>query len=89
MQGHHMMPATVTSVDRKTGKMAVNSEGMDLMVHFPPASLADVNKGDKITLMLGFRKGDVAAMRKERMMKRKSMMDKSAMKDKAKDSSGN
>ena len=68
MQGRHMMPATITSIDKKTGKVAVNSEGMDLMVHFPPSALADVNKGDEITLFLGFRKGDVKAMRKEHKM---------------------
>ncbi len=81
MQGHHMMPATVTSVDKKTGKMAVNSEGMDLIVHFPPASLADVNKGDKITLVLGFRKGDMTTMRQQRMMEKKNMMEKNSMKN--------
>lgn len=68
MEGRHMMPATVTSVDKKTGKVAVNSGGMDLMVHFPPASLANVNKGDKITLMLGFRMGDTKPMGKEHKM---------------------
>lgn len=75
MQGRHMMPATVTSVDKTTGKMSVNAGGMDLNVHFPPKSLTDVNKGDKITLMLGFRKGDMKAMQKDHMMKNKSMKD--------------
>lgn len=79
MQGRHMMPATVTSVDKKTGKMSVNAGGMDLKVHFPPASLTDVKEGDKITLMLGFRKGDMKAMHKDRMMKDKSMKNKDSM----------
>lgn len=76
MQGRHMMPATVTSVDKQTGKMAVKAGGMDLMVHFPPSALTDVNKGDEITLMLGFRKGDMKAMHKDRMMKNESMKNK-------------
>lgn len=52
----HMMPATVTSVDQKTGMVEVNSEGMALKVHFPPASLNGLKAGDKITLHLGFTK---------------------------------
>jgi uncharacterized protein (DUF2237 family) len=52
----HTMPATVTSVDHKTGLIEVNSEGMALKLHYPPASLADVKDGDKITLHLGFTK---------------------------------
>jgi hypothetical protein len=52
----HMMPATVTSVDDKTGVMEVNSEGMALKLHFPPASLKGVKAGDKITIHMGFSK---------------------------------
>lgn len=52
----HTMPATVTSVDQKTGLVEVNSEGMGLKLHFPPATLANVKAGDKITLHMGFSK---------------------------------
>lgn len=52
----HMMPATVTSVDAKTGMVEVNSDGMALKLHFPPASLNGLKAGDKITLHLGFTK---------------------------------
>lgn len=52
----HTMPATVTSVDQKTGLVEVNSEGMSLKLHFPPASLANLKSGDKITLHMGFTK---------------------------------
>lgn len=52
----HSMPATVTSVDQKTGLIEVNSAGMALKLHFPPASLANVKSGDKITLKMGFSK---------------------------------
>jgi hypothetical protein len=50
----HMMPATVSSVDTKTGIVEVNSAGMSLRVHFPPASVANLKAGDKITLHMGY-----------------------------------
>jgi hypothetical protein len=52
----HTMPATVDSVDHTTGVTEVTTEGMKLKLHFPPASLATVKKGDSITLHLGFTK---------------------------------
>lgn len=52
----HMMPATVTSVDTTTGIVEVNSAGMSLRLHFPPASVADLKAGDKITLHMGYTK---------------------------------
>ena len=56
MMGMHMMPATVTSIDMNTGIVEATSQGMKLRLHFPPASLANVKAGDKITLHLGFTK---------------------------------
>jgi hypothetical protein len=56
MPSMHTMPATVSSVDTKTGIVEVNSGGMSLKVHFPPASVADLKAGDKITLHMGFSK---------------------------------
>ncbi len=50
----HMMPATVTSVDAKSGKVGVDAGGMALTVHFPPRSMASLKAGDKITLHLGY-----------------------------------
>ena len=52
----HTMPATVDAVDHTTGIVEVTTGGMKLKVHFPPASLASVNNGDKITLHMGFTK---------------------------------
>lgn len=54
--GLHMMPATVTSIDNKTGLVDVTAGSMVLKVHFPPTSLAALKAGDKITLHLGFSK---------------------------------
>jgi hypothetical protein len=56
MSGMHMMPATVTAIDAATGLTDVEAGGMKLRVHFPPAALANVKAGDKITLHLAFTK---------------------------------
>lgn len=56
MQGMHAMPATVTSVDKTTGVVEATSGELSLRVHFPPASVADLNSGDKITLHMGYSK---------------------------------
>lgn len=52
----HTMPATVNSVDTKTGIVDVTAGGMSLKVHFPPTSVADLKSGDQITLHMGFSK---------------------------------
>jgi hypothetical protein len=56
MMGMHMMPATVTAADAKTGVVDVTTEGMALKVHFPPSAVASLKAGDKITLHMGFSK---------------------------------
>lgn len=56
MMGMHMMPATVTALDSKTGLVDVTAGSMALKLHFPPASLAAIKPGDKITLHLAFSK---------------------------------
>lgn len=50
----HRMPATVTSVDAKSGKVGVDAGGMALTVQFPPQSMASLKVGDKITLHMGY-----------------------------------
>ncbi len=54
VKGAHRMPATVTSADPATGLVKIDSAGMALVVHFPPASMKDLKPGDKITLHLGY-----------------------------------
>lgn len=56
MMGMHMMPATVTAADAKTGVVDVMAGGMALKVHFPPKAMANLKAGDKITLHLGYSK---------------------------------
>lgn len=52
----HKMPATVISVDTATGIVEVTAGGMALRVYFPPASVAELKAGDKITLHMGYTK---------------------------------
>lgn len=56
MMGMHDMAVTVGTVDTTTGMVDVVADGMKLKLHFPPASLAAVKAGDKITVHLGFTK---------------------------------
>jgi hypothetical protein len=56
MMGMHDMQATVNAVDAKTGLVDVVAGGMALKLHFPPATLAGVKAGDKITVHLSFTK---------------------------------
>lgn len=56
MMGMHTMPATVASVDAKTGIVKADAAGMSLVLHFPPSSMAHLKAGDKITLHMGFSK---------------------------------
>ena len=54
--GMHEMPATVLNVDHETGMVDVDSMNMKLKVHFPANTIADLKKGDKIKLHLGYSK---------------------------------
>ncbi|MGQ0741685.1 MAG: hypothetical protein ACT4OG_05245 [Alphaproteobacteria bacterium] len=56
MMGVHEMAGTVTAIDPKTGKLDLDAGGQKLQLHFPPNSLAEVKKGDRITVHLGFEK---------------------------------
>ena len=56
LSGEHDMPGTITSIDHKTGVVVVHSAPSNLSVHFPPDSIKDLKKGDKITVHLGFSK---------------------------------
>jgi hypothetical protein len=56
MKGMHVMAVTVTALDAKTGLVDASSGNMALKLHFPPASLADVKAGDKLSVHLSFTK---------------------------------
>ena len=53
--GEHNMPGTVTQVDHRSGIVELTSLGMNLRVHFPPATIEHLKPGDHILLHLGYR----------------------------------
>jgi len=55
MMGQHSMEGTVTSVSAKTGWVHVKTSEGTMIVHFPPAALADVKKGDTISVDLSMK----------------------------------
>ena len=55
MTGKHSMEGTVTSVSQKTGWVHVKTSEGTMIVHFPAAALADVKKGDTISVDLAMK----------------------------------
>ena len=55
MTGQHTMEGTVTSVSAKTGWVHVKTSEGTMIVHFPPTALADVKKGDTISVDLSMK----------------------------------
>lgn len=56
LTGVHRMPATVIDFDRETGIVDLKTSVGELKVHFPPAALKGLKKGDAVQLQLGLRK---------------------------------
>ena len=56
MMGKHSMGATIESIDHKTGFLKLKSGMGDMIIHYPPPAIKDLNKGDKITVNLSFSK---------------------------------
>lgn len=54
--GVHRMAATVVDFDRETGIVDLKTDVGELKVHFPPAALTGLKKGDAVQLQLGLRK---------------------------------
>lgn len=52
--GNHQMTGTVEDLDTETGIVDVKTEVGMLKVHFPPKSLQNIKKGDRINLRLSF-----------------------------------
>lgn len=53
MAGHHTMDGEVTKVDAKKGWIDVKTPEGSMKLHFPPAALENVKKGDAVTVDLG------------------------------------
>lgn len=54
--GVHRMSATVIDFDRETGIVDLKTSVGELKMHFPPAALTGLKKGDAVQLQLGLRK---------------------------------
>lgn len=55
MAGKHSMAGEITRVDSKKGWVHVKTSEGTMIMHFPPADLATVKKGDKITVSLALK----------------------------------
>lgn len=55
MAGRHTMDGEVTKVDSKKGWIDVRTSEGSMKLHFPPAALANVKKGDSVTVELGLK----------------------------------
>jgi len=59
--GKHTMDGQVTKVDAKKGWVDVKTPEGSMKLHFPPAALATVKKGDSVTVELGLKDNGPAA----------------------------
>ena len=55
MMGHHTMDGQVTKVDAKKGWIDVKTSEGSMKLHFPPDALANVKKGDSVSIELGLK----------------------------------
>lgn len=56
LKGLHTMDGEVTSIDKRSGKITIKTDAAgSLDLHFPPAVLEGVNKGDRITVQLAMK----------------------------------
>ena len=55
MKGHHSMDGEVTKVEPKRGWIDVKTPEGSMKLHFPPDALADIKKGDRVTVELGIK----------------------------------
>jgi hypothetical protein len=53
--GRHTMDGQVTKVDAKKGWIDVKTAEGSMKLHFPPEALANVKKGDSVSVELGLK----------------------------------
>jgi hypothetical protein len=66
MMGKHSMDGHVTKVDAKKGWIDVKTPEGSMKLHFPPSALANVKKGDAVTVELGIKDNGPAPSRSEK-----------------------
>lgn len=55
MMGRHSVEGEVTKVDAKKGWVHVKTSDGTMIMHFPPADLQTMKKGDRITVSLALK----------------------------------
>jgi hypothetical protein len=65
MMGQHSMEGQVTSVDAKKGWVHLKTPEGTMIVHFPPAALQNVKKGDTVTVSLALKDNGPGAKAKK------------------------
>ena len=66
MAGRHSMDGQVTKVDAKKGWVDVKTPEGSMKLHFPPSALANVKKGDSVTVELGIKDNGPAPGRSDK-----------------------
>jgi hypothetical protein len=56
-RGRHTMTGEVTAVDASSGEVHLQTAQGPLRLHFPPASLSGVRRGDTLTVELAMKPG--------------------------------
>ncbi len=60
LSGQHQVSGRITTIDHRSGLLTVRSENKTTMrLQFPPNSIQNLNKGDQITVNLGFTKSNM------------------------------
>ena len=54
-KGKHSMDGEVTKVDAKKGWIDVKTSEGSMKLHFPPEALADIKKGNRVTVDLAIK----------------------------------
>lgn len=52
--GKHSMDGTIESIDHKTGWLKLKTGMGELTLHYPPATIKELKKGDKIAAHLSY-----------------------------------
>lgn len=55
--GKHDMTGTIEKIDPAKGLVELKTDVGTLNLHFPPAAIKDLKKGDTITVNLSYKKG--------------------------------
>jgi len=69
MTGKHTMDGEVTKVDSKRGWVDVKTPEGSMKLHFPPAALANVKKGDSVTVELALKDNGPAPKKESKTSK--------------------